>query len=343
MTDGPGILTLEVDYQIIQAGVDQSKLTVKLDGKLVTEDVVFIDGKNNVVDLGPDFVFTTTEAGEYSFWATYKKYNSNTVTITVVNTPVPQTPEDPQPESTSFVRRVLLTKVTGAGCIACPNMTLALHDFFANNELAKHTVKAEAHTYDGGYDPAQLSSFYSVSSWPTLIFDWAFSFTPSQNVVTLHAVEEYVKQRYEAEQAKAAIAVNSICENGAITFKVCVKAAESTQYRVGAWLLEDNIQGQQSGVDSRPENAFYHEFDDCIRIADSKLSSSVWSGHKLGGIEAGKTAEKMFSWTLKESWKVENLKLCIFVSTPDEAGRNYYVNNVIVAPINGMTQFEYAK
>ena len=108
-----GKLTLDVDNLIIQAGVDQAKLTVKLDGKEVSEGVIIFGNDNNVVDLGADFIFTSETPGTYSFWANYQTFNSNTVTVTVVNTPVPVTPEDPQPSSTSFVRRVLLTKFTG--------------------------------------------------------------------------------------------------------------------------------------------------------------------------------------------------------------------------------------
>lgn len=346
-----GTLTLEVDNQIIQAGVDQAKLTVKFNDEPVTEEVIIFDGNNKPIDLGSDFIFTSETEGEYSFWANYKTFNSNTVSVTVVGTPVPETPEDPQPSNTSFVRRVLLTKVTGAGCVACPNVTAALHYFFHGNdeatpataphELAPYVVKAEAHTYEGGYDPAQLTGFYSVSSWPTVIVDWAQYFVPSSGIIIQSAIEEMVEDRYEAEVAKAGISVNSICENGSVTLKVCVKAAETAQYRVGAWLLEDNIQGQQSGVTSDPKNAWYHEFDDCIRIADSKVSAGIFSGHKLGLIEAGKTAEKMFTWKIKDNWVEENLKLCIFVSAPDPSGRSYWVNNVITAPVSGVTQFEY--
>jgi len=348
-----GELTLEVDNQIIQAGVDQARFTVKLGETVITEDVVFFDGANKVIDLGSDFVFSTDTPGDYSFWVNYKTYNSNTVKVTAVSTAVPETPEDPQPSNTSFVRRVLLTKVTGAGCSACPNVTQALHFFYYGNkdadpvmephELAPYTVKAEAHTFEAGYDPAQLTGFFTVSSWPTVIVDWAQLFVPSTGVITLKAIEGMVEERYEAEEAKAGISVNSICENGAVTLKVSVKAAVTAQYRVGAWLLEDNIKGQQAGVPAGNENAWYHEFDDCIRIADSKVSASNFTGHQLGLIEAGKTAEKMFTWTLKSNWVQENLELCIFVSTPDAAGRNYYVNNVIKAPVNGITAFEYAE
>ena len=169
--------------------------------------------------------------------------------------------------------------------------------------------------------------------------------------VTYSTVTSLVEERYEAEDAKAGISVNSKFVDGNLVFKVCVKAAESGQYRVGAWLLEDNIKGYQKGAPAGEENSWYHEFDDCIRIADSKSGTS-YAGIKLGAIEAGKTVEKMFVWNFNDldsryyhpdGWKVENLKLCVFVSVPDEKGYSYVVNNVITAPINGVTPFEYAE
>ena len=332
-------LILEVDKLIIRAnGEDAATLKVTFNGKELTEGVTIFDGNNDVVDLGPSFKFTTAEAGEYTFWANYKTFNSNVVSVTSVLTDVPETPADPNPESTSFVRRVLITKFTGQECQYCPNATAALHKFFDEHELAANTIKAEAHTFTSN-DPAYFAgSFYAVDSYPSVIVDWA---TLTSNVSYDNLVS-IVSERYEAEEAKAGIAVNSKYADGAITLKVCVKAAETGQYRVGAWLLEDNIQGQQKGAPAGEENSWYHEYDDCIRIADSK-QGAMYTGVKLGVIDEGKTAEKMFTWTLKDNWKVENLKLCIFVSVPDAAGRSYYVNNVITAPIDGIRQFEYAE
>lgn len=334
-----GTLTLDVDKLIIQSnGADASTLTVKFNDQVLTEDVVIFDGNNKPVDLGASFRFSTEEAGEYSFYANYKTFISNTVTITAVPTEVPETPADPQPSNTSFVRRVLLTKFTGEQCQYCPNATAAIHKFMDEHELAPYMVKAEAHTFSAD-DPAYFSgSFYAVNSFPTVCVDWAV-LTSNVNYSSLTSL---IEDRYKAEPAKAGVSVNSVYADGVITLKVCVKAAEAGQYRLGAWLVEDNIQGQQKGAPAGEENAWYHEFDDCIRIADSKSGTS-YSGVKLGTIEAGKTAEKMFTWTLNDGWKVENLKLCVFVSVPDETGRSYVVNNVINAPINGETQFEYAK
>lgn len=338
-----GELVLVTDKQIITSdGKDAATLTASIGDEVLTEGVTLYDGNDEIIELA-DFKFTTTEVGTYTFWAKYGASISNNVTITSVPTAVPETPADPDPENTSFVRRVLLTKITGAGCVACPNVTQALHHILENHELAPYVVKAEAHTFTNGYDPAQLTGFYSVNSWPTVIVDWAMYFVPTSGVVTQTAIEGMIEDRYNASEAKAGISVNSVCADGAITLKACVKAAEDGKYCVGAWLLEDNIKGTQSGAPTGEGNEFYHEFDDCIRIADSKRAAGAFSGLQLGEIKAGNTAEKMFMWTLKDKWKVENLKLCIFVSTYDDELKNYVVNNVITAPVNGEVKYEYVK
>ena len=245
--DGPatkGELTLDVDNLIIQAGVDQAKLTVKLDGNVISDGVIIFGNDNKIVDLGADFIFTSETAGTYTFWANYQTFNSNVVTVKVVNTPVPATPEDPQPSNTSFVRRLLLTKFTGQDCQFCPNATASIHKFFEEHELAPYVVKAEAHTFNAN-DPAYFAGpFYGVQNFPTVCVDWAVITTN----VDYNTISGVIEDRYEEEAAKAGISVNSVCENGTITFKVCVKAAEAGQYRVGAWLLEDNIIGQQKGA-----------------------------------------------------------------------------------------------
>lgn len=337
-----GELILKVDKQIITSnGTDASVLTAMFNDVNVTDEVVFYDGKNKVVSLDGARFVTETD-GTYSFWAKYKTFTSNTVTITAVPTAVPSTPSDPKPSSTSFAKRVLLTKITGAGCVACPNVTLAIHNILDSHELAPYVVKTEAHTFTEGYDPAQLSGFYSVSTWPTVIVDWAQYFVQASGVSTQLTIEKMIEEQY-ALPAKAGIAVSSIHSGSSIIIKACVKAAVDGNYSVGAWLLEDGIQGSQSGAPSGEGNEFYHMFDDCIRIADSKRGAGVFSGKKLGTVKAGETSEMIFIWTdaLKSSWNVENLKLCVFVSA--EEGNMSTVTNVVTAPINGEVKYEYAK
>lgn len=338
-----GELVLEVDKQIITSnGTDAAVLTLRLNGKAVTEGVTFYDeATDKPIDI-PGGRFVTEEDGIYSFWAKYQTFISNTVSVTAVPTEVPSTPSDPDPASTSFVKRVLLTKVTGAGCQACPGVTLALHNILDEHELAPYVVKAEAHTFNRGYDPAQLNSFYSVSDWPTVIVDWAQYFVPSAGMSTQATIERMIEEQY-AMDAKAGISVNSRFADNSILLKVSVKAAVEGNFSVGAWLLEDGIEGIQTGAPSGEGNEFYHVFDDCIRIADSKRGAGVFSGKKLGTIKAGETAEMLFIWTdkIKENWVVDNLELCVFASI--EEGNMYTVTNAIKAPIDGEVKYEYVK
>lgn len=337
-----GTLTLSADKLIIQAASeDFATLVVKLDDKVITKDVVFHDSKaGDAVVAIEDFKFKPAETGEYSLWAEYKTLMTGNVNITAVATPVPETPEDPQPANISFVRRVLLTQFTGSECGNCPLMKAGLRRAFEQHpELSEITVKADAHNYSN-QDPAYLAGFYSpTNGWPTCIVDWAYEFGAYSSVEkTANEAASAIKDRYEASDAKAGIAVNAKYADGIVTLKAVVKAAETGKYRVGAWLLEDGIKGQQADYYNIKED-WMDIFDNSIRIADSKVSSRNYTGHLLGEIKAGETGERMFVMELKKSWIPENCHLVVFVSNEEDGG--YVVNNVINAPIDGIVQFEY--
>ena len=125
-TDGPGTpgatgLELQVSDMVIQAdGKDAAVFTVLSDGKPVSEGVRFYDGATNRQIELPEMAFTTTETGTYTFWAAYGTSHTETVSVTAIGFPVPELPDDPDPENTSFSRRVLLTQFTGTGCGYCP-------------------------------------------------------------------------------------------------------------------------------------------------------------------------------------------------------------------------------
>lgn len=347
-------LVLKVDKLIISCidGTDAATFFLTLNGEPVAADgVSFYDAKGNPLSLD-NFTFSTKTAGTYTFWANYMTFNSNIITVEAVPTEVPDTPEDIFPERTDFNRKALMVKFTGKGCGACPSAMDAVHEFYDESEFASRAVIAEAHTFNALQDPAELIGFYSVSTFPTLVVDWS-EYTIS---ISKSGIENMLRRRLLDEQgnislAKAGISVNSFYSDGVITFKVSVKAAETGMYRVGAWLLEDGIAagipGQTGG--SQP----YHDiYDDCLRIADSKASDTNYTGLKMGTIEAGKTGEKMFVWKLDEfkadgcswnnDWNVDNMKLCVFVSTRDELD-NYYVNNVVIAPVNGELKYDYVQ
>ncbi len=118
-----------------------------------------------------------------------------------------------------------------------------------------------------------------------------------------------------------------------------MKAAQTAEFRVGAWLLEDGISGSQSNYRPSVWTGDYNTHDNCVRIADSRVSSSNYTGYSLGTISTGETAEHAFVMTLDESWVTENLHLVLFVTTPE--GNSWVVNNAVACPVNGTVEFDY--
>ena len=113
-------------------------------------------------------------------------------------------------------------------------------------------------------------------------------------------------------------------------------------------ILKKCLMGGCTGIsyfssNSRYNNASwtgdYNTHDNCIRLVDSKLSNSNYTGHPLGTIEAGETAEYAFVMTLDQGWVVDNLHLVIFVTTPE--GKAWLVNNAVACPVNGSVEYQY--
>lgn len=354
--DGPapvtGTLTLTVDKQIIHAnGSDAVTFKVELDGKAVTEEVIFHDSKNSdaVIEMN-NFKFTTTTTGEYGIWAEYMTLISNEIKVTAVPTAVPETPADPQPSNTSFVRRSLLTQFTGTGCVNCPGMKTLLKSVFSDPAMVDKVVRTAAHSYNED-DPAYIGKYISSSNFPMINMDFVES-TGYGGKTTATDIKNWMESIYSAQEALAGISVNSAYKDGQIVIKAAVKAAVDGQYRIGALLVEDGIEGQQQGA--KPSETEMHIHDWCVRHADC---NSNYSGYNLGVIKAGDTAEYFFAWDLNDSsmqwnkkpyggsiWKtpvLENSYIVLCVYVQDSAGRSIIVNNAVVAEIGSPLQFEY--
>jgi hypothetical protein len=320
---------------------------------VIKEGVTFFDGDMNELDI-KNYKFTTSTAGEYTFWAAYKTFNSAQVTIKAINASAPAVAADPKPNSTSFVRRVFISQFTGTGCGFCPSMVYIMKNAFAKNNLEGKYVIAASHSFNAN-DPAYISSpnagNFGGTGYPYLALDMAVGYG---DYASESKFTQIFNARYNAEQAKVGISANPKFEaallpnasggkDDCILVRVQVKAAEAGEYTVGAWLLEDKIYGKQTdgqGIKNLDPDHDYDTHDNCVRVADSK-NGTTWLGHSLGRIEAGKTAEKTFLLKVNKAWKVENMHMAIFVAAANEKGQ-YSVNNVIDCPVDKPTPFEYA-
>lgn len=365
----PEDLTLRIisDRNLVQTNVDVATITVTLGDEVLTEGVTFYDKDFNVIEM-PDFKFVAKKAGDHVIWANYGTYESDEITIKAIDVPIPETPADPKPESTSFKTRVLMTEFTTTGCAYCPNMKSLLHRTLEDAEYADKVVLTACHSglINGKADPAYVKTtfddFCSISGFPTVNFDMYYSF--GNYTVSKSEVQGMIDDFHASKEAVAAgIAVNSSVDGDKMIVKATVKAAEDGVYRVGAFLLEDGIYAVQSGGSAED---WMNTHDDVIRFMDSKYYSSAgkdqYFGHSVGNIGKGQTADYVFDWDLDVIWSegalngelyggvywdefvMENLHLVVFVSTlgtDDKGNQYYYVNNVIDCPVNGMTPYEY--
>lgn len=346
-------ITLKCDKDIIKCdGNDASVLTVVADdGTVINEEVTFFDGEMNELAIS-DFKFRTNQEGTYTIWAAYKTFNSQQITIRAINADIPDVVADPAPSNASFVRRILINQFTGTGCPYCPAMGYMLRGVLKKEGFNDKIVITEVHSYNTD-DPAYISSpnynqFGATN--PYLLFDMAVGYGDYTKEAEL---TEILHSRYEAEDAKVGISANPVFvekllpnTNGTyedyLIARVSVKAAQTGDYTVGAWLLEDDIYGRQKdgyGIKDIDPDHDYDTHNNCVRVGDSRNGNS-WIGYDLGTIQAGKTAEKTFLIRVKNSWKRENMHLAVFVGVKNADGR-YSINNVVDCAVDAPTPFEY--
>lgn len=344
-----GDLRLSVNPKIILCdGVSVATLEARIGKTVVTDGLTIFDGDNKVVDL-PNMKFSTTKEGVYTFWATYGDKISNEVTVTAVKElpAATELPLDPEPKNTSFSRKVMLMQFTGTNCPWCPFMTDCI-DALPKSLKDKYILTA-IHRFNDD-DPAfitdALEQTMAVSGFPTLGVDM-HSVSPYYNYPAL--IRNLVQDAVNRESAKVGIAAcaSYAAESRMLSVKAEVKAAVTDNYRIGAWLLEDGIYGKQANNGATGRDS-YNTHDCCVRIADSKVTNTNYTGYYLGEIKAGEKKSYEFTPTnmiLDPSWKVENCRLVIFVTcegAPSDGTLNtWYVNNIVECPINGSVAYQY--
>ena len=355
-------VVLTFDKSVIQAdGSDAVSFKVYYQGSDVTgQATVFkVDG-SKYEQTGS--VFSTDQVGNYSFQAAYKAGKSDFVAINAISREIPSAAKDNEPSNTSFVRRTFFNQHTGADCPNCPFMTYLIKRTLTD-EVKDKVVLASVRNYAGEVDFANVPN--PVSSWPYLHIDYDTTYPYNGTVDGLQSkIDEWT-----SAPAKVGISANPMYyEDGQIIVKVSVKAAETDEYNVGLWLMQDNIYIKQQVASDRLHlldgtwGDEYHYHNNCVRIAESRyLGSHV--GYPLGKIEAGKTAEWIFLinanigqkdlngdgrcdvgdswWYTKGKINLDDLHFAAFVTT--HKGTVYKVANVIDFKYNETKPFDYIK
>ena len=330
-------LTISIDTPVIKAdGQSAANITVKLGTEVLKSGVKFYDAKTDKPMSIKDFAFTTTEAGVYSFWASYKTFHTKSVTVTAITSSIPDLPLDKKPESTSFVKRVFINQFTGTGCGYCPNMIDVLTKF--GKTYPDKYVLAACHTYndtDPAYLDYSIDNAMSVGGYPCVVL----------NLDKTQKFQDYTKpallknmflEDYGTGKVGTGIAVSTLLDGENIVIRAAMKVASEGKYRIGAWLLEDGIMAKQSGAGNDPI-----EHNNCVRDIYSKNTGTDYSG-RLHIMDAGESAEEFFLATMNSKWNSAKCHVVVFVCAQKTNG-NYAVVNVIDCPLGKSLSYEYAE
>ena len=330
-------LTISIDTPVIKAdGQSAANITVKLGTEVLKAGVKFYDAKTDKPMSIKDFAFTTTEAGVYSFWASYKTFHTKSVTVTAITSSIPDLPLDKKPESTSFVKRVFINQFTGTGCGYCPNMIDVLTKF--GKTYPGKVVVAACHTYDND-DPAvldyPLDNAMAVGGYPCVVLNLDKT-QKFQNYTQPALLKNMFLEDYGTGKVGTGIAVSTLLDGDNIVIRAAMKVASEGKYRIGAWLLEDGIMAKQSGAGVDPI-----EHNNCVRDIYSKNTASDYSG-RLHIMDAGESAQEFFLATMNSKWKSANCHVVVFVCAQKSNG-NYATVNVIDCPLGKSLSYEYAE
>lgn len=322
-------------------GFDVVTFTVEYDGIDVTDKSTVYMADGSVAGL----TFATDAEGSYGFYAEYNGERSETVTIVATGS-MPAIPEDPEPDNTAFVRRALMILFTSTDCSMCPYAISALHQLSLSPARNSY-VLVECHSVarnDPAYYSGPLMSAYGGDVTPYVSADLDVNLAIVGGNPSIDAgMRNYwslVNEAASSRPAQAGIAASSVLIGSTVSVSMSVKAAQTGEYKVAAWLLEDDIYGSQLNSGAAG-NIDFNTHNDCLRYAQYTGSGrdADYTGVSLGTVNAGEEAGYTFSIPVEDGWDVDNCHLVLLVTAED--GGSFYVNNAAKCEIGGTVAYEY--
>lgn len=248
---------------------------------------------------------------------------------------IPTLPVDPQPGNTSFVHRIMLLQHTGTACPNCPRLMVSLRELAGDLEYSGKYYHLASHSYNTD-DPAYSKAASQISgqsrAYPDLSFNLGAESTG--NDTSLPTIKRYIDQLHK-EKADVGIAAAAGISGNTVTVNVQIKAAVDNNYRVTAWLLEDDIEAEQDGATAD----WQHIHNNALRaFSGTSLNMGIY-GERLGDVKAGETVEKVLTIALEDDWKAENCKVLVIANSSID-GR-YDLANCVICPMGETVNYDY--
>ena len=223
-----------------------------------------------------------------------------------------------------FYKNVLFCRFTATWCGTCTSFSSVLSA--ALEQYPDRLVQVAIHQGDeytsNNYN--DFASYFKFPCIPAIFFDFDKE-GPSAVSMSAADVVNTIKE-YQATGAKVGIAMSSTVDaDRNVTVSVRVTPSEAGMYRLGVILLEDGIEGAQSGT-----SRFIH--DNTMRVLATSLG-----GDSLG--EVAENTEVVKEYTFSLEGYTDNCRVVAYVNTAD--GDVYATTNAASCPVNGRTDYRF--
>lgn len=343
----PGDISLEIDRNyILSDGTDAATIKVVMNAEDGTKQDITSVAEIYVNDGAAPLsnnVFTTAEAGDYRFYAFYGVKMTEEEVIYAYSQ-LPDAPADEQPNNTAFHHRLMLMQHTGTGCVNCPRMMKVLKVLAEDANYNDKYTHVALHSYksddpDPCYSDAakNFSLIYCSGYYPEVTFN-LMEYDRMSAGADLGELQNYINE-LSLESAEVGIAAAAICTEGDLLLNVDLKAARSGDYRVGVWVIEDDIFGTQLGAD--PMADWQHIHENALRATVTNADSrNNFSGEPVAELRNDTKAERFFRIDVADNWKAENCEFVIYVTAKNSEGV-YDVINSTVCSVGSTVGYDY--
>ena len=339
---------LTVDKAVVKSG-EQVTFTVIYEGEDVTASSTIHANYTNEEISNP---YTTTESGDFSFYAKYNGIKSKLCSVTVTPAYAPEFPVDANPESYDFNQRILLVDHTGLGCGYCPYMKEAIktasenanykdkfnvvysYSYSSSEVCYTSTSKTLFNYYQNICSTSKIGMY--LTGYPSTTFNYNHNTAGNYNMV-----QSQINEVWDANPT-ASIALAAKIEGEKIVISASVKSSKTQNVKLSLWVLEDDIYATQSNATA----SWMHTHHNVLRDAPTKVSATDISGVDFGYIEANTTLSRVMEFDLfaANSWNKENFKVIAIISAPSEKYDNKYeVVNTAICEFGSSIGFDYKK
>lgn len=338
--------TLTADKISISAtGTDTVTFTVtQNDTDITSESTVYLISDDGAPVALDGFTFSTTETGIYRFYATAGNYATNILQIAAVT-------DDPEPDNYNFKQRGLVAEFTGTWCGWCAIMKAAAHhleetgydngysvEIHDGDDMALPYVKELISQFGAGSTNFPLTTFNLDTK--TKIVGTYSQTSIEANADRIKLILESCLDEYECTSGISGTYFSDGAD-GNMKVMATVKIADDGEYRIAAWLCENNIESAQTNYTSDVVNTTDVSMHRNVLRAVSNTSEFTGDDVTAG---AGETQE--FEWTFDAAslynGNPEDSHVLIFVTKKQEDDV-YVLNNIIKCGFGETVEFEYAE